>query len=92
MTTLWVTVLDPSGTLENKETTILAPNPAYDHILIHEKGLRQVDILDTTGKKVFTSASGDDELRIDLTCLQAGIYLVNIITDRGSSVQKMVKR
>ena len=92
MTTLWVTVIDPTDIAERLNTPSLFPNPANDHITINANGLRKVVVTDLYGKEIITLPANQDELRLDLSPLKPGIYLVTSVTDHDSSTQKIVKQ
>lgn len=92
MTTLWVTVLDPTLTEEAKEDAMIFPIPADDHVSIREKGLRQVEICDLYGRKVLSTVADHDDLWLDVSHFSPGIYLITTRSERGSSTRKMTKR
>ena len=91
MTTLWVTVIEPAGIAEHKDSFSLFPNPATDNILINRSGLQQVYITDVTGKRVVNRSTDQDELLLDVSQLKSGIYFVTTISAKGSETQKIVK-
>ena len=92
MTTLWVAVLDPTETAEHHTDVDIYPNPALDHIVIHNKGLQQVEVIDITGKTIITKMADQDQLQIDLTNLNAGVYIVKTISEQGPAVRRIVKQ
>lgn len=93
MATLWVIAgEDTTQVAENKDDANLFPNPATDFIDIKAHGLQRVEVMDITGKKVISTAVDHDDLRLDLTQLNAGIYFVTTMTEQGISTQKVVKQ
>ena len=92
LTTIWVTVLDPSETSESKDNTCIFPNPANDFVNINAHGLQRIEVMDITGKKHISMTADHDNLRLDLSKLPAGIYFVTAITDQGAIIQKLVKQ
>lgn len=92
MATLWVTVADPTEVGEHQAEPKLFPNPTNDHIIIHEKGLQQVEIIDISGKTLLHEDADHEELRLDLSRLNAGIYVVKTVSEQGCSTQKIVKQ
>jgi len=75
-------------TTDNKEIRIY-PNPVSNQLMIEGEGIQRVEIRALSGALLF-SESGDIHA-INTTNLASGLYLVSITTDRGVSVQKMVK-
>lgn len=70
------------------------PNPAKDVINIANiEGLNGVKIVDLNGRTVksvnFSSAS---EAAVNVSDLTAGVYMMNITTEKGTSTQKIVKQ
>lgn len=92
MTTLWVTVMDPTEVAEDKTETMLFPNPVANQLNIHENGLQRVEIKDVKGKSVITATADRDNLQLDLSRLTAGLYFVTTISERGAATTKIVKQ
>ena len=76
----------------NKENAInIFPNPAYNLILfqIDANSYTQYFIYDITGKCHITSQTVSG--KIDISVLPKGTYILNLISDSGSSIGKFVK-
>jgi len=75
------------------ESTIY-PNPANEIMNIHSKvGINQVRILNMLGQVVaVVNAAHNNDLNINVMDLKSGAYFVEIISDKGKSVQKLVKQ
>ncbi|MFZ5940968.1 MAG: family 16 glycosylhydrolase [Bacteroidota bacterium] len=70
------------------------PNPFTDRIQLNcEETLMTVEILDITGKQVFTMPSADSQvLSLDLSGLDSGIYLLKATGQSGATaVQRIIK-
>ena len=64
------------------------PNPVFDRLNIEcAAAMREVNVIDMTGRTVITSASAD----INVSGLAAGVYMVRVATDNGVGMQKFVK-
>jgi len=82
---------------ENLQHQILIyPNPTTGELIIENGELRieNVEISDVYGRKVsyhhlITSSSNQ---KIDISHLQVGIYFVKLITEKGTFVEKIVKK
>jgi hypothetical protein len=67
------------------------PNPAGNYFNIRANALEyQVNIYNNLGQKVkhFDNSS----TQIDVTGLPAGLYLIEVETERGSSIKKLIKK
>ena len=73
---------------ENPSVSI-SPNPVQNMLYINTLDqVREVTVYNLLGKTVLTAASNNN---LDLSHLTNGIYIVNIITDKGSSSHKLTK-
>lgn len=74
------------------ETEItMYPNPASDNVILENlEGNTTINILDFTGKLVYTTQTVHESLQLDLTGFTKGIYLVQIISRDKTMVKKLV--
>lgn len=84
-----------SGTAEPVASLIqmdLAPNPAYGQIRVSviDANPRQAMLFDVFGKSVWKSALFASNFDIQTGDLPAGIYLLQVLTNKGSAVRKLV--
>ena len=61
------------------------PNPASDKLSVKAEGLRKVEVLDVTGRTVAASTTSI----VDLTAVSAGSYIVRVITDNGTAIDRL---
>jgi hypothetical protein len=88
------------GTPEARQAGLaltLYPNPAQDLLHIDLAGntqrLQKVTISDLTGKTVLSQTfEAEDRKQVQVEQLPAGIYLLNLETDKGTVVKKFVKQ
>lgn len=66
------------------------PNPSKGWTTVRSEGLREVAVCNLTGQQVARSLAKGDELNVNLSNLEAGVYYFRIKTDRGCQVQKVV--
>ena len=70
----------------------LHPNPTTGMVAVTGENLRQAEVVNIIGQKVFSIQGDGDELQIDLSALPAGVYFVNITDEQGHRcVRKVVK-
>jgi len=78
------------------ETVTISPNPARDYVWVQSTGCRveNVKISDCMGKTVPVSfANNNEKIRVDVSGLHPGIYLLQILCDDGKIlIQKLIKK
>lgn len=75
------------------EDTVVYPNP-FDEILniSSEIPIQQITLTDLKGNKVWQGKIKDDKTRLELQNLSSGIYFMELISEKGKVVKKVVKR
>lgn len=77
--------------LENTSVNV-APNPVKNLLHIQAKGtITSVELLDVQGRILQTRLFDNDQVDFDLSHQAAGIYFVKIRTDKGQSIEKIIK-
>lgn len=67
----------------------LYPNPVTDKVRVDVEGLREISVMDVSGRVLMTQGNNPT---VDMSALSNGIYFVRVITDNGSATQKVVKK
>lgn len=70
-------------------TASIYPNPTHGQITVQAQGMTQIIVSNTLGQIVYRKENPTDDTMIDLTSLEAGIYLVTVTTDNGKTTQKI---
>ena len=65
----------------------LYPNPTSGNVNIKAESMRQITVYNVTGQVVMTQTVDADEVVLDMSLLNNGMYMVNIITDNGNIVK-----
>jgi len=96
------TYIKVSGINTDVETVIsqesnavsIYPNPTTGELRIENGELRitNIQIFDIIGNKVSTLAPYSLSSKVDISHLQAGIYFIQITTEKGVVTKKVVKR
>jgi hypothetical protein len=74
-------------------TFVISPNPAHGLIQISAAGqqVQKVQLLNTQGKKVFEiDTKTYDTITLDLSKYPKGVYFIDLQTDKGSALEKLV--
>tara|TARA_B100000586_G_C20082667_1_gene416115 strand:- start:34 stop:1461 length:1428 start_codon:yes stop_codon:yes gene_type:complete len=87
-----ITILESDRPLGNESKSIIYkiyPNPAKHHIIIELNDnyiLKDINVIDLSGKFAKTNFSTEkNKSKVDVSMLSEGIFILNIITDKGST-------
>ena len=97
---IYFTVIDNSGIDEifGAGTVSVFPNPAKDKINVSFNAKDQADLQislnDLSGKQVFVNkysvTKGENQLSVDVNGLSKGVYVLNLVTEKGTIHYKVV--
>ena len=91
MVTFWVTPIDATQSVEENEVCFsVFPNPTTDFVTVEAEGLTQVSLFDMTGKALSSVAAKGNSVRLDVSDLNAGVYLISAKTRSTSSFVKSI--
>ena len=91
MVTFWVTPLDITMTEESKDLNIsIYPNPTTDFVTVDADELQSVTLTDLNGKTLSSIVAKGNSIRLDVSDLKAGIYLISAKTRSTSSFVKSI--
>jgi hypothetical protein len=86
----------PVGIVENGAGTLsLYPNPATTSLTVEtESPIREITVYDIAGHAVMVETCHGASLEqvINTTSLSEGIYLLNVVTDRGVQTSRFIKK
>jgi hypothetical protein len=77
--------------IELEENYFLFPNPANQSVTIASKNgifIENVSIFNQTGQKVYCGISESNTL--DISKLQPGMYIIELITNQGTIKEKLI--
>ena len=89
-----VAVSNPVGIqIMNSPLVHTFPNPFIDKIQIEAKNISQVNVLNMNGQLIYHNKLNDlDNTIIDLSSLPKGMYILQVVSDEGMSVDRIVKQ
>ncbi|MBR6092253.1 MAG: T9SS type A sorting domain-containing protein [Bacteroidales bacterium] len=68
------------------------PNPTNGNIMVSGANINMVEVYNLCGQKV-VSVNGAQNVNVDMSALESGVYMVKVIENNGNStVNKVVKR
>lgn len=87
------------NTLTNPHSSFIYPNPCRNDALVTVQLQKSekivIDLYSLTGahllSEVFSGQSGENRIQLDLSNIEAGVYLVNVRTDYKGSSHKLIK-
>ena len=83
-----VVIIDYTSVGENNADNVAVyPNPASGNVNIVAEGMRQVSVVNMMGQVMMTQCIDSDNVTLDMSAFDNGMYLVNIITVNGNIVK-----
>ena len=85
-----VTVSATEGTTENNSAAVnIFPNPTNGIVNVEGEGILSIEVIDVTGRVVLIQQGAES---IDMSQLPNGVYAIRTLTEKGTSLQKVMKR
>ena len=78
------------GLIENNIAAKVYPNPTKGEITLEGEGINHVRIVNAFGQTVYSSKIEGEQVRIDLSNMAKGIYMMHIEANDGQAVRKIV--
>ena len=78
------------GLIENNIAAKVYPNPTKGEITLEGEDLNHVRIVNAYGQTVYSSKVEGEQVRIDLSNMAKGIYMMHIEANDGQAVRKIV--
>ena len=76
--------------IETVETLNIFPNPVKDVLTVKGENMSQVVICNALGQVVESISTNDSEVRVDVSALQNGMYIINVIDNNGEMTTSKV--
>lgn len=81
---------DPNNIENNLD---IFPNPVSDILNVVKKNIQNVSIYDATGKTIMTTAYNNiDQIEIDVTDFENGLYIITVATANGVINSRFIKK
>ncbi len=77
--------------IDTQEFT-LYPNPVKDIMTLQGKALRHVSVYSVLGVRLYDRDVLGSQAEVDMSSYPEGLYIVNILTDKGQQTLKVMKR
>ncbi|MCR5659590.1 MAG: InlB B-repeat-containing protein [Bacteroidales bacterium] len=71
-------------------SAVVYPNPTSGEVTIECEGLNHIRIVNTNGQTVYNADHEGEQVRIDLSQMAKGIYMMHIEANGGRAVRKIV--
>ena len=78
------------GVGENNVSAKVYPNPTQGEVTVEGEGLSHVRIVNAYGQMVYNAKVESNQVRIDLSQMTKGIYMMHIEAEGGQAVRKIV--
>lgn len=84
-----VYAVQPESVEENAIINAIYPNPTSGDLHINATAMTRISIVNTMGQVVYEQNVSGNEAVVDMAKFEAGVYMVNIFTENGSSVKRV---
>ena len=74
---------------ENEVITSIYPNPTSGDLHINATAMTHISVVNAMGQVVYEQDVNADEMVINMAKFESGVYMVNIITENGTSVKRI---
>ena len=78
-----------TGMIEEAIVNAIYPNPTSGDLHINAQDMTRISIVNTLGQVVYEQNVNADQIVVDMAKFEAGVYMVNIFTENGSSVKRV---
>ena len=68
------------------------PNPAKDFIIVKANQISKIQIMDISGKVLYSRKTELNRVKVDVSSLEAGIYIVLVKNQDSTYTQKIIKQ
>jgi hypothetical protein len=76
--------------VETSNSLILFPNPANSQLYVQsDEIIREIRMIDIVGQVVFQETGGSRQHEISVSNLKPGFYLVQVVSSKGLTTQKV---
>ena len=75
---------------DHSSSVCIYPNPTQDEVTIKAEGLNHVRIINADGQTIYNADVEKEQVRIDLSNIAKGIYMIHIEAESGQVVRKVV--
>ena len=82
-------VVDWQDVEDNAVVNAIYPNPTSDNLTIKANAMTRVSVYNAMGQMVYDQALNADETIINMGQFEAGVYMVSIQTENGTSVKRV---
>jgi superfamily I DNA and/or RNA helicase len=76
--------------VEYQEHINIYPNPSAGQIIVEGENIYKIEIIDIIGRTVYSSLINQTRQSIDLSTRRRGIYFVEVTTNRGTTIHKLI--
>ena len=83
-----VTTYNSIDETQSQSVTVY-PNPVDDNLTIEAKDIKNVSVYNLTGQKVYESKVNADEVNLNMSDFQSGMYMIQIETSEYTATKRI---
>ncbi|MEN8139565.1 MAG: lipocalin-like domain-containing protein [Bacteroidota bacterium] len=77
-------------TLSPESSNTIYPNPSTGRFTIEGENIKKIEVIEISGKTIYSSSQIKSEHAIDLSVSPKGVYFVKITTGKGTTATKLI--
>ena len=81
--------IEPLSIAENEVISSIYPNPTSGDLHINAVAMRNVTVINAMGQVVYNQDVDADEMVLNMSQLESGVYMVKVETETGCSVKRI---
>ena len=85
------TILIPEEPEDEEVSPGLRPNPTQSYVTITDDSIKNVKIYSVLGNILFDEEVNSNELKVDMSCYNKGIYVIQVVTETETKSYKVVR-
>lgn len=90
--TLFETIVMGTDNIAEPSSVSIYPNPVKDVVTVNSQNtITSLELYDINGRLLQTIMTNDTNANIDISSKAAGLYLLKVVTEKGSMVQRIIK-
>ena len=74
----------------DNESLLVYPNPTNGKFNVEARNITEVEVLNVVGQNVATYIVNGDSCEIDMTGFNTGMYFINVKTENGTMIKKII--
>jgi hypothetical protein len=86
-----MTITGVESALSDMTQINISPNPSEGVFVVNAQGVKAIKVINVSGQVVYHTSNADIKSIVDITSQSAGIYMMQVTTEKGTSQHLIIK-